>query len=158
MGLDIYFSKRKIGKRKQEEVAYFRKVNCLVAWVEHNVREFDNCEDVVLSKEDITNLRDDARKVVEILKNAKFYNQEYECGSSFDNKTNTRKVMIETKKVYKDIDDVLLILPTQEGFFYGDTDIDEYYFENIKRIVKEMNKILREIDFNEYEIIFHCWW
>lgn len=154
MGLDIYFSKRKIGKKKQEEVAYFRKVNCLVEWVEHNVREFDNCEDVVLSKEDITNLRNDARKVVKILKTATTHDSEYEAGWK------NGEPIIEIEKVYDDkyADAIEEILPTRNGFLFGSSGYDEWYFSNVKDVLKSMNKILKETDFDKEEIIFHCWW
>lgn len=162
MGLDIYFIKRKKGTKElgDTDVAYFRKVNCLVKWVRDNVKDFDNCEEVELSKDDIIQLRDDAQKVSTILDKASFYNKEYETGCYFDKETNTRKIEIGIKKVYDfmEVKDIMNILPPESGFFFGNTDIDEYYFSDIKDIIKEMNYILESVDFDNYDLIFYCWW
>jgi len=46
------------------------------------------------------------------------------------------------------------LLPTQEGFFFGDTDYDNYYLHNVEKTYEIIKKILEEIDF-EKEVIFY---
>jgi len=36
------------------------------------------------------------------------------------------------------------ILPTQSGFFFGGTDCDDYYFEDIEQTANELTKLLEE--------------
>jgi hypothetical protein len=38
------------------------------------------------------------------------------------------------------------ILPTSDGFFFGSTDYDEYYFHQTKETAKELKKLIKEDD------------
>lgn len=52
------------------------------------------------------------------------------------------------------------LLPTQEGFFFGDTDYDEYYFEQVEDVLETCKDLLQ--DFKELEdgecIEFEIWY
>lgn len=51
------------------------------------------------------------------------------------------------------LDDIGLaekLLPTQEGFFFGQTDYDEWYIENLKNTIKIVDKCL-DLDFDYFE-------
>ena len=50
------------------------------------------------------------------------------------------------------------VLPTEAGFFFGDTEYDDYYFECLKKEIEAFEEILEETDFETYEIIMNCWW
>ena len=44
------------------------------------------------------------------------------------------------------------LLPTVDGFFFGSTEYDEYYFEDIKRTIDMLEEILNEEkDYNELD-------
>ena len=45
------------------------------------------------------------------------------------------------------------LLPTQSGFFFGSTDYDEDYFEELERTEKELTELLRDEkwDYLEYQ-------
>ena len=45
-------------------------------------------------------------------------------------------------------------LPTSSGFFFGSTDYDDYYFEDIADTINILKRVLEETDF-EKEIIFY---
>lgn len=47
-----------------------------------------------------------------------------------------------------------VLLPTQDGFFFGPTNYDEFYFENLKYTLEAVNKTLKETDF-EKEVVFY---
>lgn len=49
------------------------------------------------------------------------------------------------------------LLPTQEGFFFGDTSYDEYYFDELVRTQDSIESILNEIT-EETELEFVAWW
>lgn len=38
------------------------------------------------------------------------------------------------------------LLPTVEGFFFGDTEYDEYYFDDIQYTIDTLTQILKEED------------
>ena len=45
------------------------------------------------------------------------------------------------------------LLPTTSGFFFGSTEYDEYYFEELERTEKELTELLRDKtwDYLEYQ-------
>jgi hypothetical protein len=43
------------------------------------------------------------------------------------------------------------LLPTQSGFFFGGTDYDEYYFDELVRTEKELTKLLLDETWNYLE-------
>lgn len=48
-------------------------------------------------------------------------------------------------------------IPTVSGFFFGDTEYGEWYFEDLKDTVEKIEKVLHEHeDGNTYE--YDCWW
>lgn len=53
------------------------------------------------------------------------------------------------------------LLPTMSGFFFGSTDYDGYYFEDVEQVLKYCNEILLpmfdELD-NEEGIYFSTWY
>ena len=46
--------------------------------------------------------------------------------------------------------------PPTEGFFYGSTEIDEWYFEEVKQVSKVVNEILKTD--RVAAIYYMCWW
>ena len=67
----------------------------------------------------------------------------------------TRADLIELKnaclEVLENRDFAKDILPTQSGFFFGSTDYDEYYFEDCRRTVEEIDRILKEENYDWFE-------
>ena len=54
-------------------------------------------------------------------------------------------------------------LPTTSGFFFGSTEYDEYYFDDVKEVREWCKAVLKECDkqdINDEEYIFlmNCWW
>jgi hypothetical protein len=49
------------------------------------------------------------------------------------------------------------VLPTGSGFFFGSTDYDEYYYDEITRTVEELDKILEQVDSDEQFIYCSSW-
>lgn len=49
------------------------------------------------------------------------------------------------------------LLPTQEGFFFGGTDFDEWYFEDIKAELEAFKEILDGWD-DEQVYAYWAWW
>ncbi|AWM79061.1 hypothetical protein DKL61_01090 [Gammaproteobacteria bacterium ESL0073] len=50
------------------------------------------------------------------------------------------------------------LFPTQEGFFYGSTEYDECYWEDVQAIKEWLDKTLAEFDFGEEMLFFSAWW
>lgn len=107
------------------EIAYFRKSNWLHGYLDRlceskNNHDIGNCEYFVFNQQDLINLLDACREVVE-------------CDSI--------AIAEET-------------LPPQEGFFFGSTAIDDYYFEDVQDFINTMKEY--EEDDNQY--VYYAWW
>lgn len=50
------------------------------------------------------------------------------------------------------------ILPCSSGFFFGSTEYDDWYFEQLRKTVDVIEGILEDTDFEEYEIDYNEWW
>ena len=55
------------------------------------------------------------------------------------------------EKVLEDKSLASLLLPTQSGFFFGSTDYDEFYFEDLKYTVEAIDRILNEKRYDWYK-------
>jgi len=49
-------------------------------------------------------------------------------------------------------------LPTQEGFFFGGTDYDEWYWEGLKGTKEILTKILKEFNEKDWEFYYRSSW
>ena len=49
-------------------------------------------------------------------------------------------------------------LPTQNGFFFGGTEYDEYYFQEIESTIEILKKVLEETNFEENVITYQSSW
>lgn len=50
------------------------------------------------------------------------------------------------------------LLPTIDGFFFGPTDYDEYYFKDLEDTVEVLTRELLFNDPQYYEYIYTSWW
>lgn len=50
------------------------------------------------------------------------------------------------------------LLPPQSGFFFGSTDIDEWYKSDIQRTIKGLNKLLNDKTFKDCEFYYQSSW
>lgn len=109
MGLDMY-----LVKRKDTEVAYWRKANAIHNWMVQNVQfGEDDCRDYWVSKEKLEQLLDVCNRVLA------------------DNSLAPK------------------LLPTQSGFFFGSTDYDEWYFEDVEYTKKMIEDLIEKDDFED---------
>lgn len=58
----------------------------------------------------------------------------------------------------KDVDKAKSTLPTTEGFFFGDTEYDEFYFAELNETVRFITDILETTDFETQVIEYLAWW
>ena len=60
----------------------------------------------------------------------------------------------ECKKVLEFKDKAHEIMPSAGGFFFGGTDYDEWYFQDMEYTVEILDKVLSETTEDDYEITF----
>lgn len=145
MGLDIYFHKRNysdhnpnepIGKDEEgkniyedmgKDIAYFRKVNFLMSYFNYLEGEDDNCYYKEIERSEIEDLVED-------------------CDYTLQHKAE----ILEGKMT--DIP-----LEPTGGFFFGSTDIDEYFFDEVKDVMDTFKEVLDNLSEDE-QVFMYCWW
>lgn len=160
MGLDMYLNKKtfvwssdreslnisyKNVKSKRvseitEEVMYWRKANAIHSWFVKNVQDNnDDCGDYYVSKEQLQELLDTINKVLESssLIPGKVVNGQKMTEKGWED------IIVDGKTVAND-SVAKKLLPTSEGFFFGGTNYDQYYWEDLVRTSKELSELLKE--------------
>ena len=66
-----------------------------------------------------------------------------DCGDYEVSEEELRRLLKDVEAVLKDKSKAPEILPTTDGFFFGDTDYDEYYFDDLKYTAKGIKNVLR---------------
>ena len=131
-------------KYVEEEIAYWRKANQIHKWFcDHLEGEVDNCQDVYVTYEQIQELVDTCKKVLD---STELVDGEV-CGSKSLSKDGKKwiKNMIPGK-VLKDSRVAEELLPSQSGFFFGGTDYDEWYWDDLKHTVEMLEPLLKQKD------------
>lgn len=91
----------------KNQVGYWRKANAIHAWFIHNCADdVDDCTDVYVPLEKLTELRDICLAIIEEPDRAEF------------------------------------MLPTQVGFFFGSSEYNEWYMEQIEYTVQVIDYVL----------------
>lgn len=57
----------------------------------------------------------------------------------------------------KDVEQAKKLLPPQSGFFFGSTEIDERYFNDVEYTYELLNKVLEKIP-EDYDFIYRASW
>jgi hypothetical protein len=111
------------------QAAYWRKANHIHAWfVKHCQEGRDECQTTYIS-------RDMLKKLVDVCKTV---------------------LAVRLKK-----DRIKLaeeILPPQAGFFFGSTEVDEWYFSDVKDTIKQLEPLLDEKWHNEWSFYYRASW
>ena len=151
MGLDMYLERTP--KDAVEEVGYWRKANQVLRWIDTHVAPVENCERIKLSLDNIRELRDDCQKVID--------------GSELvEGKVKTGVNYVDGKPIPHYTDCLVIanpelaekIMPIEDGFFYGSTDYNEWYINQLKDTVKICEEILDNPKSEDYDFNFIAWW
>ena len=78
-----------------------------------------------------------------------------DCGEYRVNEETLRDLLNICKEILDDHDKAYKLLPTQEGFFFGSTAYDEYYFSDIQHTYDALLNVLED-DASEYT--YHSSW
>ena len=117
MGLDM-----SLVNKQGNEIAYWRKANCIHKWFCDNVNATENLVRYLISKEDI------------------------------------EKLLSVCREVAKNPNNASNILPTMDGFFFGDTSYDDMYFYKLNNTIKVLKEILLTFDFENDELYYIANW
>lgn len=159
MGLDITFYKAKRlkdneTKERLEEIRKELATEYLKSIDERNSKLINELED---EKEKINPWNEVAyfRKVNFLIP---FFGYEENCSNIEIDKYQVEDLIEACKEVLANHDKASFLLPTQEGFFFGSTDYDDWYFDDVQNVKEKFEEILADFDRDEDILIMHCWW
>lgn len=69
-----------------------------------------------------------------------------------------KKVLDDVLNAHQQVEKAKELLPTQSGFFFGGTDYDEFYFEDVKDAADLMQSFLDNFDFENYQLVYQASW
>ena len=137
----------------EEDVAYWRKANAIHQWFVKNCNEGDddNGKDMYIERSQLEELLESCQfiKARCKLKKGMIKNgSTYVDGKEIPN-MEAGKIMTNKKYAEK-------LIPTQSGFFFGSTDYDEYYMQDIDHTIKVLTEELKKDDGADY--YYHSSW
>jgi hypothetical protein len=137
-----------------EEVAYWRKANAIHKWFVDNVQGGkDDCGEYYVERKQLQELTDLCKTVIagSILVDGKVQNgQRYEKGAWVP--------ILEDGKTVENPTSAAILLPTTSGFFFGGTDYDQYYVDDLKGTVEMLEAVLAETEETHASFYYHSSW
>lgn len=142
------------------EMGYLRKANAIHNYIIKNFANgVDNCEPVILDKEKLQVLRG---KILKIILECKLKKGKIQNGYGFKKNENGELV-----KEYNYVDGYIMdvtsqkkaskILPTCDGFFFGSTEYNEWYFSDLLETYCIINELLK-VNEENYYIYYRASW
>jgi hypothetical protein len=123
-----------------EQVAYWRKANAIHKWFVKNVQDDeDNCKEFYVSKQQLQEL---VNLCKDVISKSVMMNGHIQNGQILENEKCTT-ILTEGKFIVNK-NEIENILPTGEGFFFGSTDYDEVYLDDLKMTVEMIEPLLKE--------------
>lgn len=169
MGLDMFLIRKKKlkGNKKiyeelnwdsKDEIAYWRKANQIHKWIVDNIQNgIDDCNYYYITKEKIQELVDICN---DILKQIKLIDGKVLMRDYWNYNENEKTHILEygIGKIIDKQEICEKLLPTQEGFFFGGTEYDEWYYEQIKYTRDRLTAIIDLLDFDKWNIYYGSSW
>lgn len=157
MGLDMMLYKQK-KIRNEEEIAYWRKANMVHKYLCDNGICITEDVEYIIPFNVLRNLLDICKEIKEkaVMVDGMVY-----VGTKYENGESIR--MMREGKVIENKEEIADMLPTQEGFFFGGYDYDEFYMAYIEETIQKLENILKDLDEEEdseyeYEIKYYASW
>lgn len=84
---------------------------------------------------------------------------EDDCGTYYVYSKNLEELLEVLSKIKEDNSLAKELLPTSQGFFFGNSDYDDYYFSEIDRTHKDITELLEDYkNQTDYELYYRASW
>lgn len=140
-------------KYVEEEVAYWRKANAIHRWFVENVQNgTDDCGTYYVSREQLAELVALCKDVLNTIEmvDGKVVNGFVSAAGG------PTEPVLEDGQVVASAGIAASKLPTQSGFFFGSTEYDQYYVQDLQLTVKQLEPLLTEE--GEGDFFYHSSW
>lgn len=137
-----------------EQIGYWRKANQIHNWFVENVQSgIDECQSSFVSREQLAFLLDLCKMV------------RMSCNLVPGTITNGYLLAANgTEPIYQEgmlIEDSFMAqicLPATSGFFFGSTEYEQYYVQDIDETIAILERVLEETDFEKEEVYYRASW
>lgn len=134
------------------EIMYWRKANAIHKWFVDNVQDGnDDRGTYYVDSDQLKELLDICKKIIG---ESRLVKDKIVNGYKFKNGI-AEPIMEDGEK----IDDATIakeLLPSQDGFFFGSTDYDQYYYQDIKETIEGLTEALKDDDGGDF--YYHSSW
>ncbi len=137
------------------EVGYWRKANAIHKWFVDNVQDGeDDCGYYEVDREQLEQLL----HICNLIKSkCKLKAGKIQTGYYYGEDGERVPIMedgmyIENPAIAQEY------LPTQSGFFFGSTDYDEWYMQDVEDTIEILTKVLDETDFDTQMVVYTSSW
>lgn len=142
----------------EQNVAYWRKANMIHRWMVENIQDgTDDCGEYELTKKKAQELLNVCN---EVLSASKLVDGVVKNGERLIGGVWTP--ILEEGKEIEDSKTAERLLPSASGFFFGGTDYDEYYYQDVKYTAEILDEILRtdnpDKEFFEHSYYYSSSW
>lgn len=160
MGLDMYLIKKRkkdeLNFENTSELIYWRKANEIHKYFIDKCANGEDTGDMYpVSKDQLEELKDICE---EVLKKSIIKTGQIENGQRFNKDTGKWDPIYQEGKYIENPEVAESLLPRESGFFFGSTNYDEWYIEDLKYTSEKIKEILESFNFDEEEILYHAWW
>jgi len=74
-----------------------------------------------------------------------------DCGDYYVSKEQLKELVDTCEAVLADKDKASELLPSQPGFFFGGTEYDEYFFQDLENTIEQIKPLLEDTGRGDYE-------
>lgn len=135
------------------DAGYWRKANQIHKWFIDNCAGGDGDRtEMYVSHSQLKELRDLCKQVLAV---AKTKEGKVVNGQHYDKETDSWVNNYEDGITITNPEEVAELLPTEDGFFFGSTEYDQWYLQDIKDTIEILDKCLVDED---CEFTYHASW
>jgi len=141
----------------EEEVGYWRKANAIHGWFVNNVQGgVDECEPHRVTREQLRQLLAVCKEVLDSVETVP---GEIHTGTTYypdgrvEQHTRTGQVVAEAQQAIAE-----KLLPTKSWFFFGGTEYDECYLDDLKKTIEIIEPLLAEENEDERGFVYRSSW
>lgn len=81
-----------------------------------------------------------------------------DCGDYYATKKDLESLLLVCEQVMEDRSKAASLLPTQQGFFFGGQEYDDWYYDDVQSTVDIVKKALEFYDEKTVDLYYHASW
>lgn len=131
-----------------EDVAYWRKASAIHRWFVENVQDgVDDCGSYLVEVEQLKQLVDTCKQVLATIETV---DGQVNNGTTYHGDGRVEEHMVPGRVIVQS-GTASQLLPPTSGLFFGGTDYDEYYLQDLESTVAQLEPVLAEYEDEEFD-------